>query len=81
MKDAKISRRGYYYDLSISPHQCSSPGGEIFKFPSHKKLTMYTRDVKIEIGKARKALARWGLEPNPEAIEAIYKAVYSKFEG
>lgn len=81
MNTDKISYRGVYYDLSISPYEFITPYGEIFKFPSAKKLEIYSRDIKSEIIKANKFLNRHNLQnllPD-EVIDLIYKSVYRSF--
>lgn len=82
MEDAKVSRRGVYYDLTISPYEVCSPCGDIFKFPSQKKLDMYRRDVQKEAAMAARALRRWGFESLPAEIEAaVYSTVYKRITG
>lgn len=81
MPDVKKSRRGVYYDLSLSPYEFISPYGDIFKFSSQKKLEIYTRDVPKEIERMHKAIDRHDLRshiPN-EIVQLITKAVYRSF--
>lgn len=49
MNGGKVSRRGVFYDLELSPYEYTSPYGDIFKFSSAKKLEIYARDVDKEI--------------------------------
>lgn len=70
----KVSSRGVYYDLSISPYEFITPYGDIFKFSSKKKMEIYTRDVKKEIDRVDKALGRYGvIEHIPAEIVALIK--------
>lgn len=77
----KISARGVYYDLSLSPYEYHTPYGDIFKFPSQKKLDIYTRDIVREIDRVTKALERNGLyEYLPdEIIQLVYRSCYRSF--
>lgn len=87
MKDARrISRRGVYYDLDLSPYEYQSPYGDLFKFSSEKKLTIYTRDVEKEIQRLEALFDRYDLtERIPEEIATlirreVYRAFYTKVE-
>ena len=81
------TRRGVYKDLTKSPYVYESPYGDSFKFPSAKRLEIYTRDVEKEIERVRKALDRLNLlDQLPEEITSlifrtVYKAFYCKTEG
>lgn len=81
------SRRGVYYDLIESPYEYTSPYGDSFKFPSQKKLDMYTRDIIKELERVEKVLDKTGLSAKlpPEILSLIlratYQAYYCKFEG
>lgn len=87
MDEKKISSRGVYYDLTISPYEYITPYGDIFKFSSPKKLEMYTRDVPKEIARLEKLFDRHNLNGFvPEEIRdliyrAVYRAFYRKIEG
>lgn len=87
MNDALISRRGVYYDLSISPYEYVTPYGEIFKFSSSKKLEIYTRDIEKELKRVDSLIVRNDMQSFiPEEIhqlirKAVYKAFYQKIEG
>ena len=87
MPDVKKSRRGVYYDLSLSPYEFISPYGDIFKFSSQKKLEIYTRDVPKEIERIHKALERNDLRSFiPDEIvqlitKSVYRSFYRKIEG
>lgn len=85
-RDQKISARGVYYDLTISPYEYKTPYGEIFKFSSKKKLDIYSRDVPKEIQRVEKLLSRNDLRDQIEdefvqlLIKAVYRAFYRKTE-
>lgn len=83
----KVSRRGVYYDLSISPYEFKTPYGEIFKFSSEKKLEIYTRDIPKELKRLQGIIDRNNMQTfiPPEILQlvekAVYKAFYVKVEG
>lgn len=86
-EDVKISRRGVYYDLNLSPYEYQTPYGDIFKFRSQKRLDIYAREVVKEVERVDSLIDRnelRGFIP-PEVIELIkrtvYKAFYVKQEG
>ena len=81
MTGDKISRRGVYYDLEISPYEFKTPYGDIFKFSSKKKLEIYTRDIPREIEKLEKAITKNNMQDfiPPEILQLIEKAVYRAF--
>lgn len=81
MNDAKISRRGVYYDLTLSPYEYHSPYGEIFKFSSKKKLEIYTRDVPKELKRLDDLLMRHGLRElvPEEVVDMIRRRIYCAF--
>lgn len=87
MSEMKVSRRGVYYDLTISPYEFTTPYGDIFKFSSEKKLEIYTRDVPKELNRLETLIQRNELESFiPEEIQSmlrrqVYKAFYRKVEG
>lgn len=87
MTDKKISSRGVYYDLTISPYEYKTPYGDIFKFSSAKKLEIYTRDVPKEVDRIKKVFKRNNLDKCvPDEImwliyRALYRAFYRKIEG
>ena len=82
----KVSRRGVYYDLTLSPYEFTSPYGDIFKFSSEKKMNIYTRDVKKEIQRMEALFDRYELADRvPEEIvtlirREVYRAFYTKVE-
>ena len=84
--DVKISRRGVYYDLSLSPYEYRSPYGDLFKFSSQKKLEIYSRDVVKEVKRFEDLLERNGLgKLIPDEIvdlikRAVYQSLYRKIE-
>lgn len=75
------SRRGVYYDLTISPYEYETPYGDIFKFSSRKKLEIYTRDIEKEICRLGKYLERndFGDFLPDEIIQLLYRAVFKSF--
>lgn len=77
----KVSRRGVYYDLSLSPYEYTTPYGDSFKFRSQKKLEMYTRDVEKEINKLDKLIEKhslWECMPD-EIISLLRRQLYRSF--
>ena len=80
-RDAKVTRRGVYLDLTISPYEYNSPYGDIFKFSSQKKLDIYTRDVDKEIKRVDDLMNRNGLLKviPSEIVDLIKRAVYKSF--
>ena len=87
MSDIKVSRRGVYYDLSLSPYEVITPYGDFFKFSSKKRMELYTRDVVKEIERLDKLLDRHQIRDEiPKEIiillkRAVYKSFYKKIEG
>lgn len=81
MTDKKVSRRGVYYDLSLSPYEYTTPYGDSFKFQSQKKLEMYTRDVEKEVHKLNKLIDKHQLSEivPDEIIQLLTRAVYRSF--
>lgn len=77
----KKSRRGYYYDLSISPYEYESPYGDLFKFPSEKQREIYCRNVQKEVEKIDKAFERVGCKPflHSNTVQAVFRSVYRSF--
>ena len=75
------SRRGVYYDLSLSPYSYTSEYGDIFKFSSQKKLEIYTRDIVIELKRIDKMIERTNLNKYVprEIIKLIRRSVYKSF--
>lgn len=80
-RDVKVSSRGVYYDLTISPYEYNSPYGDLFKFSSQKKLDIYTRDVQKELKRVDDLFARHNLKKivPSEIIDLIKRAVYKSF--
>lgn len=81
MGEKKISPRGVYYDLTISPYEYITPYGDIFKFPSKKKLEIYSRDISKELTRLESILKRnemMDFLPD-EVIEMLIKVVYRSF--
>lgn len=81
MTKPRVSRRGVYYDLKLSPYEYTTPYGDCFKFSSKKRLEIYTRDVLKEICRMEKQLTRYGLDKllPDEILNLIYRAVYKSF--
>lgn len=73
-----VSRYGVYRDLSQSPYEYHSPYGDIFKFPSEKKLEIYTRDIQNELDRITKAVHRLHLEDYlpGEIIQLLYRSTF-----
>lgn len=82
MGDAKVSRRGVYYDLTESPYVFESPYGDVFRFSSQKQLEIYEREIGDELRRLDKLLTRYALKDllPPEFVtyttRATYTAVY-----
>lgn len=82
----RVSRRGVYYDLSLSPYEYKSPYGDLFKFSSKKRLDIYERDIDKELERVDTALDRNGLvRMLPYELIALirrtcYRAFYRKIE-
>lgn len=81
MDDVKISRRGVYYDLNISPYEYKNPYGDLFKFSSKKKLDIYTRDVVKEMKRVDDLFDRHELRDfvPPEIIDLVKREMYRVF--
>ena len=84
MQDRPVSRRGVYYDLSLSPYGYETPYGDIFKFPSQKKLDMYTRDVEKKLETIEKLIDKHELRRFiPDGTHhmlrrAVYQSMYNR---
>lgn len=80
-QDVKISRRGVYYDLTLSPYEYQSPYGDLFKFSSKKKLDIYTRDIVKEVKRFDDLLDRHDLRKfvPVEIVDLIKRSVYKSF--
>ena len=84
MSKGAVSRYGVYRDLSLSPYEYQSPYGDLFKFPSEKKLEIYAREIHKEIDRMTKTLDRLQLvDYIPKEIvhllyRSTYKAMYDK---
>lgn len=81
MNEGVVSRYGVYRDLNKSPYEYHSPYGDLFKFPSKKKLEIYTRDIQKEIDRASTALDRLHLEEYlpGEIVQLLYRSTYRAF--
>ena len=86
MKDAKISRRGVYYDLSLSPYEVKTAYGDIFKFSSEKKLEIFNRDAPKELKRIDTLIDRHNVrELIPDEVvtllkRSMLKAFYKQVE-
>ncbi len=80
-KQPKVSRRGVYYDLSLSPYEYHTPYGDLLKFSSQKKLDIYTRDIVKEIERYERMFERHGLQDHlpDEIIKLVLRATYLSF--
>lgn len=78
MSEEIVSRYGVYRDLEKSPYRYESPYGDLFKFPSQKKLEIYTREIQRELDLVTKLLNRLHLEDYMpgEIIQLLYRATY-----
>ena len=81
MGDVKISRRGVYYDLNISPYEYKTSYGDLFKFSSEKKLNIYTRDVVKEMKRVDDLFDRHELREfvPPEIIDLVKREMTRVF--
>jgi len=77
----KKSRRGVYYDLTMSPYEVNTPYGDSFKFSSKKKMDIYTRDVVKEVARLDALLDRHGLRTfiPVEIVDLLKRSVYRSF--
>lgn len=83
--DTKVSRRGVYYDKTMSPYEFKTPYGDIFKFSSAKKLEIYRREIIKEFERFDKYMSRFTnryLTDNTinDLTRAIYQMVYDRVE-
>ena len=78
MKEGVVSRYGVYRDLNQSPYEYESPYGDLFKFPSQKKLEIYTREIQSELDRVGKMLERLHLEDYipEEVIQLLYRSTF-----
>lgn len=76
--DKPVTRRGVYRDLTVSPYEFITPYGDIFKFPSQKKMDVYTRQVAIETGKVVEALVKRDVlsRLTDESLEDLERKLY-----
>ena len=85
-KDVRISRRGVYYDLSLSPYEYKTSYGDILKFRSQKKLDMYEKTFRKKLEAVKWSLDRHGLSDfvTPDVIKTleqlIHEALYAQME-
>lgn len=85
-ENRSISRRGVYYDLSLSPHVHTSACGDVFKFSSAKKLEIFERELPKELEKLDKIIERNTLQDwIPTEFVAYFKrqittALYKRIE-
>ncbi len=80
-KQPKVSRRGVYYDLNLSPYEYQTPYGDLLKFSSRKKLDIYTRDIIKEVERMERVFERHSLQDHlpDEIIQLVIRAVYLSF--
>ncbi len=78
MSEGVVSRYGVYRDLEKSPYRYKSPYGDLYKFPSQKKLDIYTREIQTELDRVGKTLARLHLEDHipGEIVQLLYRSTY-----
>lgn len=79
MGNGIVSRYGVYRDLNKSPYEYKSPYGDLFKFPSQKKLDIYTREIQKELDQVVKLLNRLHLEDYipGEIVQLLHRATYT----
>ena len=79
--DVRVSRRGVYYDLTLSPYEFKTPYGDLFKFTSKKKFDIYTRDIVKELKRFDDLLDRHGLRDliPSEIVDLIKRSIYQSF--
>lgn len=83
MVDKKISARGVYYDLDISPYEYTDDIGNTFKFSSEKKLDMFIErlETKKDVWyKEKSRLAKMGYDFNKSYdnnLKNLPKIVYN----
>ena len=85
----KVSERGVYYDLSLSPYAYEHPYNEtIYKFQSAKKLDMYIKHIAIERVRFQKIIAKLDFLTTDEKLDInfhmerrIYDKVYVQVTG
>lgn len=73
-----VSRYGVYRDLRQSPYEYETPYGDLFKFPSQKKLEIYAREIQTELDRVSKFLERLHLEDivPGEIVQLLYRSTY-----
>ena len=81
MAQQKVTRRGVYKDLTLSPYEYQTPYGDSFKFSSQKRLEIYTRDIQKEVDRLKKTLDRYNLADQiPDEINVlIFRSLYRSF--
>ena len=64
--------------MNQSPYEYESPYGDLFKFPSQKKLEIYAREIETELLRIDKALERLQLEDflPGEIIQLLYRSTF-----
>jgi hypothetical protein len=85
----KVSERGVYYDLSLSPYEFKHPyTNTIFKFSSAKRLDMFVKRISSERVRFQKIIGKLDFLQIEEKkfinnrMEAwIYEFVYQLIEG
>lgn len=75
-REDRVSRRGYYYDLDLSPYGYTSPYGDFYKLPSAKRLDMMQREAKAAMQRIDKLIERndLGAWVPKEIIILLHKA-------
>ena len=61
METPQISKRGVYYDLTVSPYVYKMTLGGILQFSSKKKLEIYTRELAIRKKLIKKTFEKVGV--------------------
>ena len=79
--NSRVSRKGVYYDLTISPYEFKTPYGDILKFSSAKKLEIFERDIVKELKRLDQLIERHNLTEfiDVEIVALLRKAVFKSF--
>ena len=85
-KEVSVSRRGVYYDLTLSPYVVNTAYGDCFRFSSPKKMEIYEREEPKELDRLQKILDRNDMQGFlPEEIvvlleRSVTRALYERVE-
>lgn len=79
----KVSRRGVYYDLSISPYTFKTLYGDILRFRSAKKLEIFEREIEKELKRFNDLMDRHDMQhfiPRSVKLSIIMRIHNSLYE-